>query len=67
MRSVKEYALYKGETLLEMGTVAEIADRTGVTVKSVYHYQTPAYARRASGDNARRLVLLDGEEDTDEI
>lgn len=35
---VKEYALYKGEELLAMGTKREIAEQLGVSVNSISHY-----------------------------
>lgn len=55
---VKEYALYKGEELLAMGTKREIAEKLGVSVNSVSHYGTPVYARRTSDSKGRRLVEL---------
>lgn len=54
---VKEYALYKGEELLAMGTKREIAAQLGVSVNSVSHYGTPVCARRTS-ENGRRLIEL---------
>ena len=53
-----EYALYKGDELLAIGTVREIADQIGVTEKTVFHYGTPTYKKRTS-DNSRRLVRLE--------
>jgi DNA-binding CsgD family transcriptional regulator len=53
-----EYALYKGDELLAIGTVREIADQVGVTEKTVIHYGTPTYKKRTS-ENARRLVRLE--------
>lgn len=53
---VKEYALYKGDELLAMGTKREIAEQLGVSANTV-SYGTPAYARRTS-DNGRRLIEL---------
>ena len=53
-----EYALYKGDELLAIGTVKEIADQIGVTKKTAFHYGTPTYQKRTS-DNARRLVRLE--------
>lgn len=55
---VKEYALYKGEELLAMGTKREIAERLGVSVNTVSYYGTPVYARRTSDSKGRRLVEL---------
>lgn len=54
---VKEYALYKGDELLAMGTKREIAEQLGVSANTVGYYGTPAYARRTS-ENGRRLVEL---------
>lgn len=54
---VKEYALYKGEELLAMGTKREIAERLGVSASTIGYYGTPVYARRTS-DNGRRLIEL---------
>lgn len=41
---VKEYALYKGEQLLAMGTKREIAEQLGVSPSTVGYYGTPVYA-----------------------
>lgn len=54
---VKEYALYKGEEIVAMGTKREIAEQLGISVHAVTCYGTPSYARRTS-ENARRLVEL---------
>lgn len=54
---VKEYALYKGDELLAMGTKREIAEKLGVSVSTITYYGTPSYAKRTS-ENARRLVEL---------
>lgn len=53
----KEYALYKGEELIAMGTKREIAEQLGVSPSTIGYYGTPVYARRTS-DNGRRLVKL---------
>ncbi|CDG57942.1 hypothetical protein [Streptococcus thermophilus] len=57
MQKVKEYALYKGDELLAMGTKREIAKQLGISVRSVTCYGTPSYAKRTS-ENAKRLVEL---------
>ena len=54
---VKEYALYKGEELIAMGTKREIAEQLGVSPSTVGYCGTPVYARRTS-ENGRRLVEL---------
>lgn len=53
----KEFALYKGEELLAMGTKREIAEQPGVSASTVGYYGTPVYARRTS-ENGRRLVEI---------
>nr|UWG02915.1 MAG: Protein of unknown function (DUF658) [Bacteriophage sp.] len=53
----KEYALYKGEELIAMGTKREIAEQLGVSPSTIGYYGTPVYARRTS-ENGRRLVKL---------
>lgn len=52
---VKEYALYKGEELLAMGTKREIAEQLGVSASTVGYYGTPV---RRTSENGRRLVKL---------
>ena len=53
----KEFALYKGEELLAMGTKREIAKQLGVSASTIGYYGTPVYARRTS-ENGRRLVEI---------
>lgn len=55
---VKEYALYKGEELLAIGTKREIAERLGVSVNTVSYYGTPVYARRTNDSKGRRLYEI---------
>lgn len=50
---VKEYALYKGEELLAMGTKREIAEQLGVSARTVGYYghqYTPAEPAKTEGD-----------------
>lgn len=54
----KEFALYKGEELIAMGTKREIAKQLGVSASTIGYYGTPVYARRTSDTNGRRLVEL---------
>ena len=41
------YAMYKGDKLVATGTAREIAEKMGVSVKTVYWYASPAAKRRA--------------------
>lgn len=55
---IKEYALYKGEELLAMGTKREIAEQLGVSASTIGYYGTPVYARHTNDNKGRRLVEL---------
>lgn len=58
---MKEYALYKGENLLAIGTVKEIAASLGVAIETVKFYGMPSYKKRIKGQNARELIELEEE------
>lgn len=61
-----EYALYKGEDLLHIGTIREIAKQENVLEGTIRHYRTPVYkkriAKRKNARNYRVLIRLEGEE-----
>ncbi|MGV3029694.1 hypothetical protein ACEE42_03855 [Streptococcus suis] len=52
----KEYALYKGDKLLAIGTAMELAERFSVKVSTIHFYKSPAYIKRTNEMKARRLV-----------
>ncbi|MGO0040617.1 hypothetical protein ACTJ5V_12065 [Streptococcus suis] len=54
----KEYALYKGDKLLAIGTAKELADKFGVKVSTIHFYKSPAYIKRTSDARGRRLVEI---------
>ena len=41
-----EYAIYKGDSFLFLGTVEEIANHFGVKKSTVYFWNSPAYKKR---------------------
>lgn len=55
----KEYALYKGDELIGMGTKKELAKQLGVKPQTIHFYATPSYTNRTSEKRGRRLVPLD--------
>lgn len=59
---MKEFALYKGEELLGIGTLQELAEQMKVTIDTLLYYRTPTYAKRTTETNGRRLVELKEEE-----
>lgn len=58
---MQEYALYKGDVLLEIGTAKEIAEKLGIKKTSVYFYGTPA-CRKRNKNNARILIKITDDE-----
>ncbi|MSU01804.1 hypothetical protein [Tissierella pigra] len=64
---MKEYALYKGEEILAMGTADEIAKELNIKIETVLWYRTPSQIKRSKSDNCRILVPLDEDEDEVQI
>ena len=46
MRKYNEYAVYKGEELLVVGTAEECAKELNVQKETIHFYTTPTYRRR---------------------
>lgn len=58
-----EYALYKGEKLLALGTIPEIAESLNLKPQTVKKYKTPSYIKLLKEksydvDNSRILIKL---------
>ena len=57
----KEYALYKSEEILAMGTIFEIALEMGVTVETIKYYGCNSYKKKLAKrkkQTARVLVEI---------
>ena len=71
VKDTQQYAMYKGENLLAIGTLEELSAIRCVKVESIRFYLTQAYrnklARRKRNTNAIELVLLEKEDDEDEV
>lgn len=62
MRKCKEYALYKGDELLAIGTKKELADKFNVKEATITYYMTPAHLKRNSKShigNYKVVITLD--------
>lgn len=59
MNKKKQFALYKGESLITFGTKEEIAKERNVKVASISFYKTPTYKKRTSEEKGLRLVELE--------
>lgn len=42
-----EIALYRGDTLIDSGTIREVAERRGVRKMTIYYYMMPVAGRKA--------------------
>ena len=62
-KKLKEYALYKGEEMLCLGTIKEIAKELNVLPETIKYYSTNAYrnkvSKRKKSKSIRELILLD--------
>lgn len=62
---MKEYALYKGDEILQIGTISEIAEKQKVKEKTVEFYKTKSYEKRIQNrknKNARVLIEIEESE-----
>ncbi|MED1403893.1 hypothetical protein P4U07_13835 [Bacillus mycoides] len=55
--NLKEYVVYKGESLLCIGTIQECADYMGVLPATVRFYTTPSYQRKLAKRKKARNYL----------
>ena len=58
----QEYALYKGDEFICLGTAKEIAEKVNITPKTVQWMSTPAYKKRilsrSTYENAKIVIKL---------
>ena len=54
---MKEYAMYKGDECIAIGTIDEIAKRLNVKVKTIKFYLTPTYKKRVKKSKNRRELI----------
>lgn len=59
---LREYALYKGEKFISVGTSVELASLWGVSPKTIRFWSTPYY-RRKFKDDKNRLICIKLEDD----
>jgi len=55
-----DFAYYKGDELLAIGTAAELAEKFNVGERTIRHYATPIYRKRQKNNVKHyKLLLLD--------
>lgn len=61
---MKVYALYKGEEMLSMGTIFQIAEELNTNISTIRYYGTNTYkrrlAKRKKSNNSRILIEVEG-------
>ena len=56
---MKEYALYKGDELLYIGTMYQLMEKYNIKENTFRFYMTPTYKKRLKdGDKKRRLICV---------
>lgn len=53
-----EIMLYRGEDVIDQGTVREIAERRGVQKLTIYYYLQPVAAKRAAARKGKSSGLV---------
>ena len=65
-----EYALYKGDNFLDIGTIKDLSKRYNISVKTLRWYSTPCYKNKIKNKkNIKSYVVVrieDEEEDEEE-
>lgn len=55
---MKEYALYKGEECLAIGTRKELAKQFNIKLKTIDFYKSPAYLKRKQKSNKGNYIVV---------
>lgn len=59
-RPAKEYAIYKGDEFIAIGTIKELAEKTGYSETTLRYCTNPASRKRNKGN---RLIVIQVEDD----
>lgn len=59
----KVYAVYKGEEFKITGTWYDVLEYLGISENTLRYYLSPSYKKRFKKGDARRLVVIDLEEE----
>lgn len=62
MMKLKQYAVYKGEDLLAMGTAAECGKQLGVATQTIYGFATRG---RENKNEDNRTIAVEMEDDAE--
>lgn len=63
----KDFALYKGDTFLTLGSRKELAAYLGVTADTITFYSSPSYKKRVKEDGKAIVVIrIEDDEENEE-
>lgn len=62
MKAKRDYAVYRGDEFVTVGTQAEVARELGVKPDTIYFWSTPTYNKRLKKDS-KALVSIRLEDD----
>lgn len=62
MMKLKQYAVYKGEDLIAMGTAPECGKQLGVVAQTIYAY---ASITQENQNNGNRRIAIELEDDSE--
>lgn len=66
MKKPAEYAVYRGDKFITVGTAKECAEELGIKVSTILYKSRPTYKRRiakAKGGNTDAMIVIRLEED----
>ena len=58
-----EYALYRGDTFIDLGTRKYLASKLEVKEETITFYMSPTYAERGEYGNRYIVIRIEDEED----
>lgn len=61
MRKPREYALYKGDEFIDLGTIKEMSKRLGMAQNTLRFYSSPTQSKRIKS-NGYIVIRIEGEE-----
>lgn len=58
MKAKRDYALYKGDRFVDLGTAEYLSSLLGIKKKSLLFFATPTYRKRSFGSEDKRMIVI---------
>ncbi len=59
IKMAAEYAVYKGDKFIDLGTAKYLADKFGVPRKTIWYWTAPAYWKKNKGNSLVAIRIED--------